>query len=74
MVALPVNKQDIIGNVDALAKVYFTKNRIEMINQIRNTQISGRLTALAMYLPGGWIFVFEDGLVIPNRIPKSDGI
>ena len=60
MVALPVNKQDIIGNVDALAKVYFTKNRIEMINQIRNTQISGRLTALAMYVPGGWIFVFVD--------------
>ena len=60
MVALPVNKQDIIGNVDALAKVYFTKNRIEMINQIRNTQISGRLTALAMYLPGGWIFVLVD--------------
>ena len=60
MVALPVNKQDIIGNVDALAKVYFTKNRIEMINQIRKTQISGRLTALAMDLPGGWIFVLED--------------
>ena len=60
MVALPVNKQDIIGNVDALAKVYFTKNRIEMINQIRNTQISGRLTALAKYIPGGWIFVLED--------------
>ena len=48
------------GNDDALAKVYFAKNRIEMINQIRKTQISGRLTALAKYLPGGWIFVFVD--------------
>ena len=60
MVALPIKKQDIIGNDDALAKVYFAKNRIEMINQIRKTQISGRLTALAKYIPGGWIFVLED--------------
>jgi len=59
-VALPVNKQDIIGYDDESAKVYFAKKRIEMINQIRKTQISGRLTALAMDLPGGWIFVLED--------------
>lgn len=58
--ALPVNKQDIIGYDDESAKVYFAKKRIEMINQIRKTQISGRLTALAMDLPGGWIFVLED--------------
>ena len=58
--SLPVNKQDIIGYDDESAKVYFAKKRIEMINQIRKTQISGRLTALAMDLPGGWIFVLED--------------
>ena len=48
------------GNDGKLAKVYFAKNKIEMINQIRKTQISGRLTALAKYIPGGWIFVLED--------------
>lgn len=35
-------------------------------NQIRNTQMSGRLTALAINLPGGWTFVFVVEFVCRN--------
>jgi len=42
-----VKKQVIRGNDDALAKGYFAKRGKDKKSQIRNTQISGRLTALA---------------------------
>jgi len=42
-----VKKQVIRGNDDALAKGYFAKRGKDKKSQIRNTQISERLTALA---------------------------
>ena len=66
LLARPVKKQDIRGNDDVLAKGYFAKRVKDKKNQIRNTQISGRLTALAKYLPGGWTCVLVELEVFLN--------
>jgi hypothetical protein len=47
---------------------------IKAKNQIRNTQMSGRLTALAMNLPGGWTFVFKEALLLKEWLPNVEGM
>ena len=67
----------ILGNIRMykfLAKNKFSaKIQKKRENQIRNTQMSGRLTALAIYSPGGWTSVFEIVFVGEYRNARTLG-